>query len=84
MIAAKASGFGGGRLGRPVVDMIEMRLLVIDGWLIATNCAIMPPIEAPATCARSIPSAARRPAASAAMSRGHKAQPGARPTGAWP
>ena len=66
--ARMASGFGSGRPGRPVVDMIDTRLFILEGWLIATSCAIMPPIDAPTTCARSIPSASSKAAASAAMS----------------
>jgi hypothetical protein len=41
------SGFPDGKSRRPVVDMIEVRLFVRSGWLIAISCAIMPPIEAP-------------------------------------
>ena len=33
----------------------------------ASSCAIMPPIETPTTCVRSMPSAASRPAVSSAM-----------------
>jgi hypothetical protein len=39
-----------------------------SGWLPARICAIMPPIDAPMTCARSIPSWSSRPRASSAMS----------------
>ena len=58
----------GGKSRRPVVEFIEMRLFVRAGWLIATICAIMPPIDDAAIWARSTPSASRRPTASFAMS----------------
>ncbi len=41
--ARMASGSGCGRPRRPVVDIIETKLFVLVGWLIATSCAIMPP-----------------------------------------
>ena len=46
-----ASGLGGGRRGSPVVDMIEVSELTRAGQRIAISCAIMPPIDAPTTCA---------------------------------
>ncbi len=59
--AANASGLPGGKSRRPVVDMIETTLFTLSGWLIATSCAIIPPIEAPTTWARAIPSASSEP-----------------------
>jgi hypothetical protein len=61
-------GRAGGSSGRPVVDMIEVRLGTRRGRSIASVWAIMPPREAPTTCAAGMPSASRRPAASPAMS----------------
>ena len=46
-----ASGLGGGRLGSPVVDMIEVKDLTRAGQRIANSCAIIPPIDAPTICA---------------------------------
>jgi hypothetical protein len=65
---AIASGVGGGRVGFPVVDMMEVRLRSRAGCRIASVWAIMPPMDAPQTCAASIPIASSRPAASFAMS----------------
>jgi hypothetical protein len=66
------SGFGGAdditRQREPVVDMIEVSVCTRSGCRAAMTWAIMPPIEAPTTCARSSPSAPIRPAPSAAMS----------------
>ena len=53
--------------GSPVVDMIDVKDLMTSGCLIATVCAIMPPIEAPHTCAESRPSPRMRPTVSSAM-----------------
>ena len=52
----------------PVFDMIEHRLRTLAGWPIAISCAIIPPIETPATWAEVIPSESSNAAASAAMS----------------
>ena len=52
----------------PVVDMIETRERTASGCSAAKVWAIMPPIEAPTTCAGAIPSSRTRPAASPAMS----------------
>ena len=65
-LRAAAEGFASAAL--PVLDMIEVRLATRAGWPIATSCAIMPPIDAPTTCARAMPSASIRPTVSAAMS----------------
>src|SRR6185369_9389326 len=63
-----ASGVGGGSPGSPVVAMIEVNVSRRSGRSIAIVCAIAPPIDAPTTCARAMPSASSRPNASAAMS----------------
>jgi len=63
-----ASGFAGGRPGSPLDDMIETRLLTRLGYLAATICAIMPPIDAPTTWALSISKRSIRPTVSAAIS----------------
>ena len=52
----------------PVVDMIETSERTRSGWRAARLWAIIPPIDAPTTWARSIPSAVSSPAASSAMS----------------
>ena len=52
----------------PVLDMIEHSDSTARGCSIAIVWAIMPPIEAPTTCARSIPRWSSRPTASPAMS----------------
>ena len=52
----------------PVLDMIEASERTRSGCRAAISWAIMPPIEAPTTCARSIPSASSRPIPSSAMS----------------
>ena len=49
--ARVASGAERGRERWPVVDMIEVMLRVLPGKRAATSCAIMPPIDAPTTCA---------------------------------
>ena len=54
--------------GRRCVDMIEVRLATLSGWRMASAWAIIPPIDMPTTCARSMPRASSRPAASSAMS----------------
>ncbi len=48
--------------------MIETSESVRSGCSIATRWAIMPPIEAPTMCARSIPRASSTPTLSRAMS----------------
>ena len=63
-----ASRVGGGSLGLPVVDMIEVSERTASGNEIAISCAIMPPIEAPTRCADWMPSASIRPTVSFAMS----------------
>ncbi|HVC99894.1 MAG TPA: hypothetical protein VNG93_01950 [Candidatus Dormibacteraeota bacterium] len=52
----------------PRLDITMLSVSTFSGCSTATSWAIMPPIEAPATCAARIPSASRRPAASPAMS----------------
>jgi hypothetical protein len=52
-LRAALVGFETRRL--PEVDMIEVRLCTRCGNFAASTCAIMPPIEAPTTCARSSP-----------------------------
>ena len=52
----------------PGCDMIEVRLRTRCGCAIAKVCAIMPPIDAPTTWARSIPRWSSKPATSSAMS----------------
>ena len=52
----------------PVLDMIETSDSVRCGYRIAIVWAIMPPIEAPTTCARSIPRWSSTPTLSPAMS----------------
>ncbi len=54
--------------GSPVVELIEVRDRIRSGCSIAIVCAICPPIDTPATCAPSIPSASSSPIPSAAMS----------------
>ena len=61
-------GFGREALRAPVVDMIEPSDSTRSGASIASVWAIMPPIEAPTTCVRSIPRWSSRPSVSAAMS----------------
>ena len=52
----------------PVVDIIETSERTRSGWRIAIVWPIIPPIEAPVTCADSIPSWSIRPKVSLAMS----------------
>ena len=66
---AAASRVGGGTFGLPVVDMIEVSERTRFGNDSAISCAIMPPIDAPTTCADAMPSASIRPMVSSAMSR---------------
>lgn len=54
--------------GAPVVDMMEHRLSTREGWSTASCWQIIPPIDAPTTCAAGTPRASSRPAESAAMS----------------
>ena len=56
------------QLGCPVVDMIEVSVSTRSRQPAATSCAIIPPIDAPTTCARGIDSASISPTVSAAMS----------------
>jgi len=56
------------RSGLPLFDMIEVRLSTRAGYCAAITCPIMPPIDAPTTCTRSMPSASSNPIVSAAMS----------------
>src|SRR6266478_1131436 len=67
--SAAASRVGGGILGFPVVDMMEVSERTRCGNEIAISCAIMPPIEAPTRCADVMPSASISPVVSSAMSR---------------
>ena len=56
-----ASGVGGPTSSAPVVDMIEQRLATLQPDVaIAIVWAIIPPIDVPTTCARSIPSASKQ------------------------
>ena len=66
--ARRACGVGPGRRREPLVVMISVRLATRSGQWAAMCCAIMPPSEAPTTCARAMPSASSTPTASAAMS----------------
>ena len=52
----------------PVLPMIETSERTRSGWLIATVCAIIAPIDAPTTWARSIPRWSSSPTTSSAMS----------------
>jgi hypothetical protein len=61
-------GFTNKKRRLPSCDMIEVRLRTRSGWRIASDCAIMPPIDTPSTCARSMPNASSKPAVSSAMS----------------
>ena len=66
---AMASRVGGGTLGLPVVDMIEVSERTRCGNEIAISWAIMPPIDTPTRCADLMPSASISPIVSSAMSR---------------
>ena len=59
---------GGGRSGAPVVDMIDVSDSTRAGCRMASVWAIIPPIDAPTTCAAGKPRASSRAAASSAMS----------------
>ena len=61
--SAAAAARRGGRAGRgaPVVDMIEVSCARRAGCSIASVCAIMPPSDAPTTCAASMSSASSSP-----------------------
>ena len=65
---AAASRVGGGTLGLPVVDMIEVSERTRCGNEIAISWAIMPPMEAPTRCADLMPSTSISPIVSLAMS----------------
>ena len=65
---SSASGLDCPYSGSPVVDIIEVSVSTRSGCSIAIVWAIIPPIDAPTTCARSIPSAVSRPKPSSAMS----------------
>ena len=62
------SGFGCPYGCSPVIDMIEVSDSTRSGCWIAIVCTIMPPIDAPTMCARSMPSWSSSAHASAAMS----------------
>ena len=50
------------------LDMINPSDASRSAWLAASTCAIMPPIDAPTTWARSMPRWSSRPLTSSAMS----------------
>jgi hypothetical protein len=66
--AAMASSVAWPTVRSPVLDMIYVSDWTRSGCSIATVCAIIPPIDAPTTCAPSSPSASSRPTVSPAMS----------------
>ncbi len=66
--AVIASPVGAPTKRSPVVDMMEQAVANRAGWWITRAWVIMPPMEAPTTCARSMPRWARSAAASSAMS----------------
>ena len=59
---------GPGSRRAPLVVIISVRLFNRAGCAAARCCAIIPPIEAPQTWAREMPSASSTPTLSAAMS----------------
>ena len=66
--AVIASPVGAPTRRSPVVDMIEHAVLNSSGWWITSAWVIMPPMDAPMTWARPIPSSPSSAAASSAMS----------------
>ena len=66
--ASIASAVAVPTLRSPVVDMIDVSDSTRSGWSIAIRCTIIPPIETPTTCARSMPSAESSAMPSVAMS----------------
>ena len=67
-IDIRISGFGWPICWLPVDDMMEVSDSTRSGCRHARVCAIIPPIEAPTTCAASISSTSSSPAVSSAMS----------------
>ena len=65
---SNASADGCPTSGSPVVDMFDVIESKRSGRSMASCCAIIPPIDQPATCARSMPSASSTATASSAMS----------------
>ena len=65
---ARTFSDGPGRRRAPLLVIIRVRLFTRGACAAARCCAIMPPIEAPQTWARAMPSASRTPTLSAAMS----------------
>ncbi len=63
-----ASGVAWPYSSSPVIDMTEMSEATRVGCSMATVWAIIPPIDAPTTWARSMPRWSSSPTASAAMS----------------
>ena len=66
--SALASAVGWPTSRSPVVDMIDTTERTTSGCSMAMACTIIPPIDAPTTCAGAMPSSSSRAAASAAMS----------------
>ncbi len=60
--------FGIDDIGLPELDMIRPSDRTRSGWLPASTWAIIPPIDAPTTCARSMPRWSSSPLTSSARS----------------